>query len=369
MQIAFDLRRIVNPGVGRYMTCLVNAIVEQAPQHKYLFIMAPGTEHLLPCANRGQVVIVSAAYYSFAEQLVLPWILWKYKVDLLHALHFVVPIIKVCPTIVTIHDAIHFVYPQDLPSWKGRVYAKAMMTAAAHIADRILTVSEYSKTDIVRYLHVNPKKVTVNYASLDKRFASAKSTDSLLCIKQKLGVTEDFLLYTGIYKARKNHLGLLNAFALLDTIGTRVQLVIAGQLGNGERLLRQRTLELGISKNVIFAGYVPDEELSFLYAAAKAYVCPSLYEGFGQTLIEAMACGTPVVCHRGSSLPEVCGDAALYADARESFEFAAQIRRLLEDSDLQSALIQKGYENVKRFDAGKIAQQTLLVYDDIFGGH
>jgi glycosyltransferase involved in cell wall biosynthesis len=362
MKIAFDLRRIGNLGVGRYMTCLVSAIVEQAPQHEYLFIMAPGTEHLLPCVGRGQVVFSSAAYYSFAEQIAIPLILWKHKVDLFHALHFVVPVLKVCPTIVTIHDTIHFIYPQDLPSWIGRIYAKIMMMVAAHVADRVLTVSEYSKSDIVRYLHVNPQKVVVTYALLDKRFTPIEDKDALLRIRLKLGITEDFLLYAGIFKARKNHLALLDAFALLLTSGMQIKLVIAGPLGDGERLLRQKASELGILKHVVFAGLVSDEELPSLYTSAKTYVCPSLYEGFGQTLIEAMACGTPVVSHIGSSLPEVCGDAALFADANNPVAFAAQMQRAIKDVSLQATLIQNGYKNILRFDSCKVARRTTQAY-------
>jgi glycosyltransferase involved in cell wall biosynthesis len=239
MRIAFDLRRIGNLGVGRYMACLVNAIVEQAPQHKYVFIMAPGTERLLSCAAHGQVIVSSAAYYSVAEQFAIPMILRKYKADLLHALHFVVPIVKVCPTVVTIHDAIHFVYPEDLPSCKGRIYAKTMMKAAGLIADRILTVSEYSKADIVRYLGVDPKKIVVTHPILDKRFLVAQDAASLRRVKQRLGVTGDFILYVGIFRARKNHFGLLDAFAVLRDGGVRIQLVIAGPLGKGEKLLRE----------------------------------------------------------------------------------------------------------------------------------
>jgi glycosyltransferase involved in cell wall biosynthesis len=368
MRIAFDLRRIGNLGVGRYMACLVNAITREAPQHQYSFIMTPGTQHLLSCVSRGQVICSSAPYYSVAEQFALPMILKKYRIDLLHALHFVVPLVKVCPTIVTLHDAIHFVYPQDLPSRLGRVYSRAMMKAAARSADRILTVSEYSKSDIVRYLDVNPGKITVTYAPLDERFHKVRNEAPLLRIRRRLGITGDFLLYTGIFRERKNHLGLLNAFAILLAGGVRVQLVIAGNLGAGEKSLRDRAVELGIEKPVVFAGFVSEEDLPSLYTAAKTYVCPSLYEGFGQTLIEAMACGTPVVSHNGTSLPEVCGDAALLADVHDADKFAGQIRRSIEDADARHILIEKGHKNAARFDACRTAQRTLRAYSEALGG-
>jgi len=367
MKIAFDLRRIGNVGVGRYMTCLVNAITELAPQHNYLFIMAPGTEHLLRCRNGGETVVSPAAYYSIAEQAAIPKLLKKRKVDLFHALHFVVPLVKVCPTLVTLHDAIHFLYPQDLPSWGGRLYAKFMMIAAGHIADRIITVSDYSKRDLVRYLHVAPTKITTTYCLLDPRFAPVQDTALLAQIRKKLGVSENFLLYVGIFKERKNHIGLLNALAILRARGIRAPLVIAGPLGSGAERLRQKAVDLGIADDVVFAGLVSDEELPALYSAAKTYVCPSLYEGFGQTLVEAMACGTPVVSHNGTSLPEVCGDAALFADAKDPAEFAEQIQRSIEDANLRSLLIANGYKNVARFNAKSVADRTLCLYQELLG--
>jgi glycosyltransferase involved in cell wall biosynthesis len=122
---------------------------------------------------------------------------------------------------------------------------------------------------------------------------------------------------------------------------------------------------LGISEHVVFTGFVPDEDLPALYSTATVYACPSLYEGFGQTLIEAMACGTPVVSYNDTSLPEVCGDAALLVDANDAPAFAAQIRRLLEDAKLRTALIEKGSKSIERFNANKIAQRTLDVYHDL----
>jgi len=365
MKIAFDLRRIRNSGVGRYMNCLVAGILRELPQHQYLFIMAPETEHLLSCAASGQVITSSAKYYSVAEQIEIPRILRNNRVDLLHALHFVVPFVKICPTIVTIHDAIHFVYPQDLPSWIGRLYAKAMMTAAGRIADRILTVSEYSKSDLVRFLHVDPGKIKVTYAAVGEMFRPVRDTDSLREIRHKLGVPDEYFLYTGIFKERKNHEGLLKAFALLAKSGVSAHLVIAGDLGYGQQILQTRATELGIDKQVIFAGFVPEEDLPCLYSGAKAYVCPSLYEGFGQTVLEAMACGTPVVCHDGTSLTEVCGDAALFADARDPKEFAVQMRRVMEDDELRRLLIERGYANAARFTPDRIAHLTLLAYDEL----
>jgi glycosyltransferase involved in cell wall biosynthesis len=368
MKIAFDLRRIENPGVGRYMQCLVGAIVREAPQHEYFFIMSPGTRHMLDCTNQGTVLPLSARYYSIAEQVELPALLRKHRVDLFHALHFVVPVIKVCPIVVSLLDTIHIVYPQDLPSWTGRQYARVMLNLAGRLADGIVTISEYSKSDIVRYLHIHPAKVTVTYAAVAEQFHAARSTSEVERVQRGLQLPSGFLLYTGIYKKRKNHDGLLKAFASLLASGVDTQLVIAGPINAGVDRLKESAAALGIGARVHFTGFVPEEDLPLLYAAASAYVCPSLYEGFGQTLVEAMACGTPVVSHNETSLPEVCGDAALYADARNPEEFAAQLRRVLEDTELRSTLIERGYANVARFSPQMVARRTLQAYDKALSG-
>jgi glycosyltransferase involved in cell wall biosynthesis len=349
------------------MKCLVPAIMREAPQHQYFCIIAPGTEHLLECVGDATMILCSAKYYSLAEQLELPSLLRSCNADLLHALHFVVPLVKCCPTVVTIHDAVHLVYPQDL-SWVGRLYSRFMLSSAIRVADRVLTVSEYSKSDIARRLHANPDKILVAYPGVDDNFTVVRDPNTLEHIRRKIGVSKDYILYSGIFKQRKNHIGLLKAFSLLLATGTRAQLVIAGPLGEGERMLRNKATELGIAEQVIFAGFVPERDLPTLYSGATIYACPSLYEGFGFTVLEAMACGTPVVSHTETSLPEVCGDAALFANAANSEQFATALRRVMQDTQLRSELIRRGYDNVTRFSWAKGARQTLDTYECILHG-
>lgn len=365
MIIAFDLRRIASAGVGRYMRGMVRSIILEGPQHEYVFIMAPGTEDELRDCARAKIVIANAPYYSIAEQVELPRVVRECRADVLHAMHFVVPLVRPCPTVVTIHDTIHLVFPQDLTSWMARLYARWMMRAAARVADRIITVSEYSKRDICQYLKVNPEKIDVSYPGVDACFSAATDPQSAQRTKSELGVQEDYILYTGIYRERKNHSGLLKAFAQLRARGVHISLVIAGALGNGEKVLRDLARGLGVERFVVFAGFVPDEKLPALYSSASAYVCPSLYEGFGQTVVEAMVCGTPVVSHNETSLPEICGDAAICVNARDPDELAGAIRRVLEDKELRCSLVQRGYRNVERFSFATAARQTLQIYEAV----
>jgi glycosyltransferase involved in cell wall biosynthesis len=368
MRIAFDLRRIGNLGVGRYMKCLVECMIDEAPQHEYILIMSPGTEHLIDVEGRARIILCSAKYYSVAEQIALPVILRRCGADLLHAPHFVVPLIRCCPTVVTIHDVIHFIYPQDVPSRIGRFYARMMMRVAARSADRILTVSSYSKNDIVRHLKVDAEKIHVAYPGADERFENVEHSLALAQMQRKIGIRGKYILYIGIYKQRKNHVGLLRAFALLAQANMEVELVIAGYLGEGEQVLRRAAAELGIADRVLFPGFIDEQDIPALYSGASVYACPSLYEGFGFTVLEAMACGVPVVSHNETSLPEVCGDAALFANARDPERFAAALRRAIEDTRLRSDLIRRGYDNVRRFSWTKAARQALDTYESVLHG-
>jgi glycosyltransferase involved in cell wall biosynthesis len=361
MKIAFDLRRIGNPGIGRYMKCLVEAITAQAPEHEYLLIMPPDGAGLVDAPN-AEKICPRLKYYSVREQIELPRILRRNKADLLHSPHFLLPLLRPCPAVATIHDVIYLACSQDLTSRVGRVYYRAMMNACSRLATRIITDSEYSRNDIVRYLGVDPAKIDVVYPAVDPAFQTAVDAAQIEAMLCRYGLDDDFVLSVGIYKPRKNHAGLLRAFRIVLESGSRAQLVIAGPLGEGETVLRRLAVELGIAEQVVFTGFVNDGELRALYSAARVYACPSFYEGFGFTVLEAMACGTPVVCSTATSLPEVAGTAALYFDPYKPEEMASQIFRGLSDAALRTSLIEEGRRNVLRFSWADTARQTLDVY-------
>jgi glycosyltransferase involved in cell wall biosynthesis len=361
MKIAFDLRRIGNPGIGRYMKCLAEAMTAQVPEHEYLLIMPPGGEGLVN-APQADKICPELKYYSVREQIELPRILRRHKVDLLHSPHFLLPLIRPCPTVATIHDVIYLACPQDLPSRAGRLYYSAMMNACSRLASRIITDSEYSRDEIVRCLHADPAKIGVVYPGVDPAFHRVTDSAQLAAVRTKYALDRDFVLCIGIYKQRKNHAGLLRAFQRLRQSGVNTQLVIAGPLAEGELILRRLAIKLGIVTHVVFTGFVDEPDLRALYSAASVCACPSFYEGFGFTVLEAMACGTPVVCSSATSLPEVAGQGALYANPHNSDEIANQLLRVFSDAELRSSLIERGRENLQRFSWAETAAQTLAVY-------
>jgi len=361
MKIAFDLRRIGNPGIGRYMKCLAESVTAQAPEHEYLLILPPQGENMVHAPN-AQKLCTGLKYYSFHEQFELPRILSRHKVDLLHSPHFLLPLVRPCPAVATIHDVIYLACLEDLPSFAGRLYYRAMMNACSRMATRIITDSAHSKAEIVRYLNADPEKIEVVYPAVDPFFQSTAHSADLAAVRSKFGIDCDYILYAGIYKPRKNHVRLLEAFQLLLKSGMRSKLVIAGPMGAGEALLRRRAQELGIAQHVIFTGLVADADLRTLYSAARVYVCPSLYEGFGFTVLEAMACGTPVVCSSATSLPEVAGKAALYFNPRKPGEMTTQLRSAFSNDAVRASLIANGRSNLLRFSWEETARQTLAAY-------
>jgi glycosyltransferase involved in cell wall biosynthesis len=367
MKIAFDLRRIRNPGIGRYMSCLVQEILRQDSGHDYVLLLPPNADDVVIEQFREVTrVVPRSRYYSLSEQIELPRILKQLDVDLIHSPHFLLPLLYRGPSVVTIHDVIYLACPEDLESRIGRLYYSAMMRASARRACRIITDSDFSKQEIIRYLRVDPGKISVIYPAVDSSFAPASETDVQAALA-KYRITRDFIFYTGIYRPRKNHATLIKAFKCFLQNGGDAQLVIAGPLEAGANELAELARKLDIPDRVRFTGFIDDSDLCALYTGARAYACPSLYEGFGFTILEAMACGTPVVCSRAASLPEVGGNAALYADANDPRAFAEALYQACTDEDIRRQLAQSAPANLRRFSWDKAANSCLELYAGALG--
>jgi glycosyltransferase involved in cell wall biosynthesis len=246
------------------------------------------------------------------------------------------------------------------------MYYRAMMHASGKLATKIITDSVFSKDEIIRYLGVGPDKVAVIYPAVDTGFGPS-DPDIVNATLSKHKIDRDFIFYAGICKPRKNHAGLLRAFKCFLESGGDAQLVITGPLDDGEQYLRGIAGALGVTERVIFTGFINDEELCALYTAARVYACPSLYEGFGFTVLEAMACGTPVVCSDTASLPEVAGNAALYANANHPKLFGEALYRVCTDELVHRDLIERAHKNLRRFSWDQAATSCLQIYDESIG--
>src|SRR6266481_1149152 len=200
MSIALDLRKIESSGIGRYMRNIVEALTHEAPEHEYVLIIPHGSEHLLKLNGaKSKVLPVNIPYYSIREQLAIPALLAKQRVDLFHSPHFVVPVIQMCPVVVNIHDVIYMSRRGELKSRIGRLYYRCMMPLAAHWSDAVITSCDYTKREIIHHLGASPDKIFVVPYGIDSRFQPVTDAELLARVRRKYGISDQYVLYVGIY--------------------------------------------------------------------------------------------------------------------------------------------------------------------------
>src|SRR5204862_4676922 len=274
-----------------------------------------------------------------AEQIRIPWALKRERVDLFHAPHYVLPPLVPCKSVVTIHDCIHLMFPQYLPNRLALGYARASIAMAAKRATRVLTVSQSSKRDILRFVSTESDKITVIYNAYDERFGVEPREEDVVRVRERYQLHDEFVLYAGNVKPHKNLERLIVAFDLVRTRGLdHLKLVLIGDEISRYSALRRAVHQHQLHKYVRFLGYLPEETLAVMYRLAGVFVFPSLYEGFGLPRLEAMASGTPVVTSNVSSLPEVAGNAAILVDPYDPQAIADGIRRVMTDGARQDEL-------------------------------
>ena len=347
-------------GIGTYLRSLVSGLLDLPGEEEYFLFGKDAEVQGILRRGRYRGVTWKAGPYDPFSLLLNP--IKKSNIDVFHCPHYNMPFGIKQPSVITIHDLIHLVCPDLLTDRRAHWYASRMLPSAARRAAHILTVSEYSKQQILRHLKVPETKVTVIYHGVEEAFHPMSKVEvESYRIAHRL--PERFLLYVGLLKPHKNVVRLLQAFSALHLDGISLLLV-------GKKDSRYRELDMILEKevfrqNVIFLSSIPFEELPLLYNAAESLILPSLYEGFGLPVLEAMACGTPVVCSQATSLPEVVGDAAVLADPLSVRSIAEGMQKSLGDSALRSELRRKGLERAKQFRWQDSAAKTLSVYHEV----
>ena len=312
MRVAIDTRKIHDFGIGTYIRNLLRQLARIDQNTEYILLCREpdlGIAAQLGPNFRG--VVEPSPNYSLREQIHVPWVLRRERPDVYHAPHYVLPPAVRCRSVVTIHDCIHLMFPQYLPNRAAYAYARASMWAAARRSDRILTVSEASKRDILHFFNVKPEKIVVVYNAIDEHFSATPSEEQVARIRERYQLDHKFVLYVGNIKPHKNLVRLIEAFSQLRRTHDDLKLLIIGDEISKYATLRRAVHRYKLHKHVRFLGYLKDDTLTVLYRLASVFVFPSLYEGFGLPPLEAMASGTPVVTSNVSSLPEVTGDAAV----------------------------------------------------------
>ena len=396
MKVGIDVRMINHSGIGRYIRSLlseyskmsrtdtgsrkpfgiseqmpgeyskmlqgnanarkVSGITAQVPGEIFLF----GNPEKLREYKNFEVRKFNAPIYSISEQILLPPKIRK--LPIFHSPHYNAPLLYSGKLIVTVHDIIHIKFPEYLASRKAYLYAKYMFKKVTEKAEKLITASEHTKSDIIEHFNVSPEKINVIPFGVDERFHSVEDEALISSFKEKFALPENFILYVGNLKSHKNLGTLLKAFGVLKKkkeIEESLVLTTGGK--PADELIRQ-VCDEGIEKSVKFLPFIPDEELPLLYNCARVFVFPSLYEGFGLPLLEAMACGVPVVCSNSASIPEVVGEAAIMCDPEDCGAFADGMHRLLRDDSLRSKLTSEGMKRAKFFSWAETAKKTVEVY-------
>ena len=281
--------------------------------------------------------------------------------QLFHATEHLLPPLRGVPTVLTVHDMIFKLFPEHqkrLNYW----YLNATMPLYCRRAGAIITVSESSKRDIVKHYGVDPARVTVVYEAAAPEFAPAPP-EAMDDVRRRYGLPEEYLIHVGTIEPRKNLTRLVEALQRLRDAGLTVPLLVVGGKGWLYDDFFRRLEGLEVRDAVFFPGYVPSADLPLLYSAAKLAVMSSVYEGFGLPVLEAMACGTPVVSSNSSSLPEFGGQAARYFDPYDVDAMAVTIERVWAGDDLRAEMGRQGLIQAAKFSWGRAAEETLQIYD------
>ena len=314
--------------------------------------------------------------HAFPPPKIQRWIWGKFDIpaietylgdiDLFHATSFIMPPLKRAKGVLTIYDLTFKIFPE--------YHAKGMQAFTRDIqryvdrSDCIIAISEHTKRDVMEYLGIPEERIRVTLLAADEQYRVIDEPEAIKAVVGTYGIDREYILYTGTLEPRKNIVSLVRAFDVLKKeSGIPHRLVIAGKKGWLFDNIFSTVEDLGLLDEVIFTGYVPEEDLPYLYNGASLFAYPSKYEGFGLPPLEAMACGCPVVSSNTSSLPEVVGNAGLMVDPERTTDLAEAMLKALSDSSLRGSMRSRGIERAAMFSWKRCARETLDVYRHVTG--
>jgi glycosyltransferase involved in cell wall biosynthesis len=351
------------PGIGRYVVNLASALSRIAPEARVSLLHDPtatATRLTLPDLPR---VTCSISPFSIRQQWNVPRLLRQAQATLYHSPYYLMPYQPGVPTILTCYDLIPFIYPQYFSLSQRLIYHLAHILALG-TARRVVAISRATQTDLTHFFRLDPQRVTVTPLAADTNYVPCQE-GQIAAVRNKYVLPEKYVLYMGSNKPHKNLGRLIEAWktANIKFQTLNFKLVVAGHWDNRYPEAQQHVEKLGLNDRVIFIGPVQEADLPPLYSGAELFVFPSLYEGFGLPVLEAMACGTPVVCSNTSSMPEVAGDAAILVNPLDVGALAEAIGRTLANKDLRQNMREKGLAQAAKFSWERAARETLAVYD------
>lgn len=370
MKIGIDVRSMFGTptGVGRYLSNLLSHISRMDQENTYYLYTDRSTEtSSIQQENfrwRCLTFPIIQNYFTW-NHFRLPLELVQHPVDFFHFPFYTIPVLRNYKSVVTIHDITYEVHPEWY-SWKGLFAMRYFSRFAAKHADKILTDSDHTKRDILEYYGVPESTVHVVYLGVETRFRKLDEPSAIEQVRTKYRIASPkVILYVGSIHTRRNIEQLVRAFRLVCQKMCDVQLILIGKREYPYLDVEGLVQELGLSEQIILAGYSHDDDLPLLYNAADLFIYPSSYEGFGLPPLEAMACETPVITARNSSLPEVAGDAALFVDPLNLEEMADAMYQVLTNERLRRDMVGKGALQAQKFSWEQTAKKTLAVYQSL----
>jgi glycosyltransferase involved in cell wall biosynthesis len=374
VKVAIDIRRISDFGIGTYIRNVVRTLGRLDSENEYLLLGTPGRIHdmgalqpnfsHLECPDNDYS---PGSYFEFHRALK------SHGVNVLHVPHlFWIPQGIPCPYVLTVHDLLDYLYRSNSASPLKRFLHFYFTKRAMNRAAKIFAVSKFSKADTVRLFGVPEEKVEVVYNAIDDRFRQGHTTEAdRLMIAERYQVNYPFVLYAGRISPHKNVVRIIEAFSLLkselakDDAYPDLKLIIIGDEVSRHPDLRRAVIKGRVQQDVRFLGFVPIDVLRIFYDAAKVFIFPSLYEGFGLPPLEAMSHGTPVITSNTSSLPEVVGNAAVLVNPENVFEIQRALQRVLLDPALRSKLKVRGEEQTRKFSWESSVERMLATFREV----
>lgn len=361
-----------NGGVSRYIRYLLTELAKQPGDHRYtVFVNGQAVTEQLAVYHT-QITYISAPWPETRptarvawEQFTLPSLIRQHHIDVLHSPVNVVPelVPASCATVVTLHDLAFLRFPEVLTQVK-RLYHRAFTVRSMQHATMLITVSNSTMQDAHELVGIPYERMCTVYTCIDERFSNVIEEDRVRAFRTEKALTDGYLLYLGTLEPRKNLPTLLDAYALLRQKYTiREKLVIAGSKGWLYNAIFERVQQLGLEAEVLFPGFVSDKEQALWYHAASAFVYPSLYEGFGLPVAEALACGTPTVTSTVSSLPEAGANVALTVDPHNVDTLAEALYKALTDQEYRTCCLTQAPVVAQQFSAQQMVEKTIAVYE------
>lgn len=375
MRIGIDGRLVsYRRGIGNFVYNLLGVLAEMDSKHEYIVyvdsatsckqILEGGSFRLCPF-RRGN--------YIFSEQWTLPALAARDRLDILHCPANTAPLRVPGRTqlVLTIHDVMYLLpkavlpHSQSLYQRMGRIYRRLIVPRVAKRAAIITTDSSHSASDIVSYLHLPSEKVRVIHGAANKGCRVLCDMDRIDQVKRAYGIRGRFVLTLGGIDPRKNTAGVIRAFGRFKQLtGLPHQLLVVGLPTNGRRRFANLGARMGLGTEVIFTSFLPEDHLIALYNGAEVFLYPSLYEGFGLPVLEAMACGTPVISSPRSSIPEIAGGAALLVSPTDIDALAGALTHLIREDGVRKEMVARGFEQASKFSWEKTAREIVNVYEE-----